>query len=214
MRAGLAGAQWGLPWRKAPWHAPIYVKMHPWPRRWSSGCASSSMPQGADGSLPLPAAEGIRVMLAVARLFAHQGEKTLLEPMMRYCACLRERWEELRLDGSVMGQAANLMELLLFLYNVTGKKALLHLMELTRRDAVDWSGLMEHVCLVTPYGKADAAGRNDGRPESRGKRPQRFLHPAVSGYLRACAGTGHPFAGAYGVVFRQRQGSGCRLYGL
>lgn len=109
--------------------------------------------QGADGSLPLPAAEGIRVMLAVARLFAHQGEKTLLEPMMRYCACLRERWEELRLDGSVMGQAANLMELLLFLYNVTGKKALLHLMELTRRDAMDWSGLMSTFALSRPTAK-------------------------------------------------------------
>ena len=189
-------------------NAPLAEKVEQWLRVQLNA-------QGADGSLPLPAAEGIRVMLGwLARLFAHQGEKTLLEPMMRYCACLRERWEELRLDGSVMGQAANLMELLLFLYNVTGKKALLHLMELTRRDAVDWSGLDEHVCLVTPYGKADAAGRNDGRPESRGKRPQRFLHPAVFGYLRACAGTGHPFAGAYGIVFRQRQGSGCRLYGL
>ena len=115
-------------------NAPLAEKVEQWLRVQLNA-------QGADGSLPLPAAEGIRVMLAVARLFAHQGEKTLLEPMMRYCACLRERWEELRLDGSVMGQAANLMELLLFLYNVTGKKALLHLMELTRRDAMDWSGL-------------------------------------------------------------------------
>lgn len=127
-------------------NAPLAEKVEQWLRVQLNA-------QGADGSLPLPAAEGIRVMLAVARLFAHQGEKTLLEPMMRYCACLRERWEELRLDGSVMGQAANLMELLLFLYNVTGKKALLHLMELTRRDAMDWSGLMSTFALSRPTAK-------------------------------------------------------------
>ena len=79
-------------------NAPLAEKVEQWLRVQLNA-------QGADGSLPLPAAEGIRVMLAVARLFAHQGEKTLLEPMMRYCACLRERWEELRLDGSEIGRA-------------------------------------------------------------------------------------------------------------
>ena len=113
-----------------------------------------------------------------------------------------------------MGQAANLMELLLFLYNVTGKKALLHLMELTRRDAMDWSGLMSTFALSRPTAKLMPLEEMTAGRKAEGNDPSGFLHPAVSGYLRACAGTGHPFAGAYGIVFRQRQGSGCRLYGL
>lgn len=130
--------------------------------------------QGQDGSLPLRPVEGIRIMLAAARIFAHRGDKALLMPMMRYCAHLRERWEELRLDGDVMGQAADLMELLVFLYNATGKKALLHLMELTRRDAMDWSGLMSTFALSRPTGKLMDRDEMEAGRKAEGNDPSGF----------------------------------------
>lgn len=130
--------------------------------------------QGEDGSLPLSAADGIRVMLAVGRLFAHGGEKALLEPMMRYCAYLHACWEELRLNGDVMGQAANLMELLVLLYNVTGKKSLLHLMELTRRDAMDWSGLMSTFALSRPTAKLMPYQELEAGRQAEGNDPSGF----------------------------------------
>lgn len=145
--------------------------------------------QAEDGSFPGKPAENIRMMLGVARLFAHSGERELLSQMMRYCASLREQWESLRLDGDVMGQAAPLMELLTFLYNVTGKKALLHLMELTRRDAMDWSGLLSTFSLSRPTGKTIRREELEAGRAAEGNDPSGFYtrqYLATHGPALAC----------------------------
>lgn len=130
--------------------------------------------QREDGGLPGDTETNLRLMLAAARLYAHTGEKGLLEQMMHYCAFLRKHWDEVRLDGSVMAQAANLMELLTFLYNVTGKKALLHLMEMTRQDAMDWSGLLTTFAMSRPTGKTVALDEMEQGRRAEGNDPGGF----------------------------------------
>ena len=148
-------------------NAALAEKAEQWLR---SECAA----QEEDGSFSGRPAENIRMLLGVARLFAHQGDKGLLTAMMRYCAFLRENWDKLRLDGELMGQAANLMELLTFLYNVTGKKALLKLMELTRRDAMDWSGLLGTFALSRPTAKLMPVEEMEAGRRAEGNDPSGF----------------------------------------
>ena len=50
--------------------------------------------QREDGGLPGDTETNLRLMLAAARLYAHTGEKGLLEQMMHYCAFLRKHWDE------------------------------------------------------------------------------------------------------------------------
>ncbi len=132
------------------------------------------MQQQENGALPGSRTEQVRLMLAASCLYAHTGDKTLLEQMMRFCAGLSADWEQVRLDGEVMGQAADLLELLIFLYDVTGKKALLRLMDLTRRDAMDWSGLLGTFALTRPTAKViDRVEMEAGR-QAEGNDPSGF----------------------------------------
>ncbi len=151
--------------------------------------------QAENGSLPGSTSDNVKLLLAAARLYAHTGEKPLLEQMMRYCAFLRKHWDDVRLDGSVMAQAADLMELLVFLYNVTGKKALTSLMELTRQSAMDWSGLLTTFAMSRPTGKGmDAEELAQGR-SAEGNDPSGFytrqyyatFGPAVAQGMRLAA---------------------------
>ena len=109
--------------------------------------------QAEDGSLPMSLADSVSLMRACFVLYERTAEKTYAEPIMRWCGWLNAHWDEAIACGELRCHPADLLELLVQLYRVTGKKALLGLLEKLRRGSMDWSGILHTFSIQRPMSK-------------------------------------------------------------
>ena len=115
--------------------------------RWIQGAMAH---QAEDGSLPGSVAEQVALLRAAWAMYEHDAKRPLLEKLALWCGWACEHWETVLADTSVRVSPADLMELLLDLYRVTGKKPLLHLCERLRAEAMDWSGALHTFSVQRP----------------------------------------------------------------
>lgn len=109
--------------------------------------------QREDGALEFDLAQSVQVMRAAFAMYEATVKRPILERMARWCGYLSEHWEEAVACDAVRQRPADLMELLENLYRVTGKKAMLSLMERLRRQGMDWSGVLHTFAVQRPMGR-------------------------------------------------------------
>ena len=87
-----------------------------------------------------------RDQIAVARaamaVYEYSVRKEILADIMVWCSVLETEWEDLAADRDVRQHPADLMELLLRLYRITGKRVLLRMCTRLRSSGMDWSGIL------------------------------------------------------------------------
>ena len=89
----------------------------------------SMLRQREDGSLPGTPVEQLRVMRGAWVLYEITAERELLQMMMLWAGSVNANVAAWTADGGLRTAPADLLELLLNLYGVTGRKALLTLCE-------------------------------------------------------------------------------------
>lgn len=126
------------------------VEAHPMEEpvvRWISDALAH---QAEDGSLPGSVTEQVALLRAAWAMYEHEAKRPLLEKLALWCGWACEHWDIVLADQAVRVSPADLMELLLGLYRVTGKKPLLHLCERLRAEAMDWSGALHTFSVQRP----------------------------------------------------------------
>ena len=109
--------------------------------------------QAEDGSLPCSLTDSLAVMRAAWALYEITCTRSLLESMLRWCGYVSASWEEVLRCDAIRRSPADLLELTEQLYRVTGKKALLSMMDRIRRDCMSWSGVLHTFSVQQPFPK-------------------------------------------------------------
>lgn len=109
--------------------------------------------QTEDGGLPFEVAEAVAVARAALAVYEWDARRPILEKLIRFCGWLKERWESVMACAAVRTHSADLMDMLLTLYRVTGKKAVLSLCERLRQEAMDWSGILHTFAVQRPMNR-------------------------------------------------------------
>lgn len=112
--------------------------------------ASALSAQREDGALDLAWADAVAVMRAAYAMYEQDAERGLLERMLRWCACLAARWDEAMAQSGIPAHPADLMGLLLDIYRVSGKAAILKLCERLSRQGLDWCGVLKTFSVERP----------------------------------------------------------------
>lgn len=107
-----------------------------------------------DGSFAMPLTDAIAVLRAGWALYEYEARKTLLEPCSRWCAWAARNWETILEDDALWASPADLLELLLDLYRVTGKPALLALCERISAQTMAWSSVLNTISVQRPTSRS------------------------------------------------------------
>ncbi|MBQ7850107.1 MAG: glycoside hydrolase family 127 protein [Clostridia bacterium] len=106
--------------------------------------------QKPDGSFDMPVADAVAVLRACWALYEAEARKPLLEHIVRWCAWAAQNWETVIADDCVWTAPADLLELLENLYRVTGKAALLTMVERLSNQTMAWSSVLNTVNSQRP----------------------------------------------------------------
>lgn len=112
--------------------------------------------QQEDGSLPMDMEQSVAVLRAAFAMYESRVDRELLTKLARWCGFAAANWEQVIACAAIRQHAADLMELLENMYRVTGKKALLTMMEKLRREAMDWSGVLHTFAVQRPMARVTA----------------------------------------------------------
>lgn len=109
--------------------------------------------QAEDGALPGTAAQQLAAARAAFALYEATASRAVLEQLARWCGWLNAHLDEALADAAVRQHPADLMGLMLDMYRVTGKKAMLSLCERIRRGGMDWSGILHTFAVQRPMSR-------------------------------------------------------------
>ena len=109
--------------------------------------------QKEDGSLPLTLPQALAVMRAAMALYEQTAERSLLEKIAAWCGCLAADWENVIACQEIRTTPADLMEMLVNLYRITGKKAVSNLCAKLRQEGMDWSGTLHTFSVQRPMSR-------------------------------------------------------------
>ena len=112
--------------------------------------------QKEDGALAYEHGTAVTVMRAAWAVYENDASRALLEKLLRWCGWLHASWDEVLGCASVRTAAGDLAELLENVYRVTGKKAILTLLEKLRHQAMDWSGVLHTFAVQRPMNRVTA----------------------------------------------------------
>ena len=101
-------------------------------------------PLFSDGDMPL--SDALEIAHAALIWYANSTDKALLVPLMR----LGKRIEASE-DAELLKNPADATELMLNLYNLTGKKGLLNIIADLRERAMDWTSILHTFEIVKPF---------------------------------------------------------------
>lgn len=110
--------------------------------------------QKPDGSFDLPVADAVAILRACWALYEYEARKPLLEHIVRWCAWAASNWEAVIADDGVWAAPADLLELLENLYRVTGKAALLTLVDRLSAQTMAWSSVLNTVNAQRPISRS------------------------------------------------------------
>ncbi|MBQ8536886.1 MAG: glycoside hydrolase family 127 protein [Clostridia bacterium] len=107
--------------------------------------------QGPGGDLPGEGwSEKISLCLALMAWYEAKRPEAVLPCLLKFCQHLWDNWESLTSDSPAMAASGEMMQVLSWLYHVTGKKPLLKLMDRLRLDALDWTSHFHTFSVVKP----------------------------------------------------------------
>lgn len=102
---------------------------------------------------PAQMEETVAIMRAALAVYEYDAKRPLLERLAAWCGWLAENWEQVIACNAIRVHPADLMELLLAMYRVTGKKAILSLCERLRQQGMDWSGILHTFAVQRPMNR-------------------------------------------------------------
>lgn len=117
--------------------------------------------QQEDGSFSVSLTDAIALLRAAWALYEYEAKKPVLEHIARWCTWAAQNWNELMADDRVWANPADLMELLLNFYRVSGKMAILKLCERLNSEAMVWSGVLNTIAVQRPTNRAITKGELD-----------------------------------------------------
>ena len=97
---------------------------------------------------------GIRALSAIRRYFTATGERELLGVMDRYFKKLFYRLDTVPMKDGEVARGADMMELALWLYDITGQKYLPELCWKIRRQTLDWPDILHTFPMKNAMGRA------------------------------------------------------------
>lgn len=112
--------------------------------------------QKEDGSFDLPLSDAVAVLRACWALYECEARKPLLEHIARWCGWAAQNWETLMTDDAIWANPAELLELLEQLYRVTGKAALLTMVERLSQQTMNWAGVLNTLSVQRPTSRSTA----------------------------------------------------------
>lgn len=115
--------------------------------KWILACADAQQENGALNGSMVDAVEAACAMLAV---YEYRPDRALLEKLMRWCAWVDANWDAVIAERGIRTNAADLAELLMNLYRITGKKGLLKLLGQLRQEGMDWSSVLHTFSVQRP----------------------------------------------------------------
>ena len=115
--------------------------------KWILACAES---QQENGALPGSVMDALHAASAMMAVYAFRPDRALLEKLMRWCAWVGANWETVVSEREIRVNAADLTALLCEMYRITGKKALLKLVEQLRQAGMDWSSVLHTFSVQRP----------------------------------------------------------------
>lgn len=119
--------------------------------RWTLECLAQ---QQEDGSLPGDMPEQIAIARAALALYEYDTDRETLVRLIRWCSHLDQQLDEmLRNHPEVRQNSADLAELLVKLYRITGKQGLVGLCRRLRLGCMDWTSLLRTHQQPLPTGR-------------------------------------------------------------
>lgn len=106
--------------------------------------------QKEDGSFDLPLTDAVAVLRACWALYEYEARKPLLDHIARWCGWAAQHWEEIEADDEIWANPAELLELLEQLYRVTGKAALLTMVNRLSQQSMNWAGVLNTISSQRP----------------------------------------------------------------
>lgn len=113
--------------------------------------------------------EKVSLCMAMTAWYEAKRPEGVLAYLLKFCQQLWENWESFKADAPAMAACGEVMELISWLYHVTGKKPLLKIMERLRQDAPDWTSHFHTFSVVKamkrmmPMGELETAmAQEDG----------------------------------------------------
>lgn len=110
--------------------------------------------QHEDGSFDLCFADSVAVLRAAWTMYEYEAKKPILEHIARWCTWAAQNWSALMEDDDVWSNSADLMELLLNFYRVTGKMATLKLCERLNSESLRWSSVLNTIAVQRPTNRS------------------------------------------------------------
>ena len=115
-----------------------------------AGLITSALAETEDGSFKGCIEEQIAVARAGMALFEYNTDRMILKRIASWCRYLEIEWDQLFAVGKTLFIPADLMELLVNFYRVSGIKSVLRLCTKLRSAAFDWTTALHTVQQVIP----------------------------------------------------------------
>lgn len=106
--------------------------------------------QGAEGDFAGDPVGNLQIARAALALYEYANSRDILKSVLLCCSWISVHWEEVVSNNSIRRNPADLMEFLVKVYWYTGKKPILSLCDKLRREAVNWTGLLQTYSIKRP----------------------------------------------------------------
>lgn len=110
--------------------------------------------QKEDGSFEMPLCGAVAVLRACWALYEFEARKPLLTHIARWCAWAAQNVDALQADDELWANPADLLELLEQFYRVTGKAAILAMVNRISQTAMNWAGVLNTISVQRPTSRA------------------------------------------------------------
>ena len=115
-----------------------------------SGLITAALTETEDGAFKGGIEEQIAVARAGMALFEYNTDRMILKRIASWCRYLEIEWDQLFTAGKTLFVPADLMELLVNVYRVSGIKSVLRLCTKLRSAAFDWTTALHTIQQVIP----------------------------------------------------------------
>lgn len=106
--------------------------------------------QNEDGDYAGNVIHNLAIARAALALYEYANSRDILKSLLLFCSWVSVHWNSVISNNSIRRNPADLMEFLVKLYWYTGKKPILSLCDKLRREAVNWTGLLQTYSIKRP----------------------------------------------------------------
>ena len=109
--------------------------------------------QQENGALPMSMTDSLAVARAAWALYEATARRELLRKLLLWCGSLAADWDTVTASADIRRDPADLTELLEQLYRVTGRKALLAMVDRLRAVCMNWAGALHTFSVQQPMSR-------------------------------------------------------------